>query len=55
MFRICDKTVNGETMNDTRYRVLQIRKRVEMAAKSNRMFGGENGMGSIRFHNTVCR
>jgi hypothetical protein len=55
MFGVCYKAVDGETVNDTTYRVLEIRKGVEMPAESNGMFGGEYGMGSTRFHDTVRR
>jgi hypothetical protein len=50
MLRIRDQVVDREAMHDPTNRSLKIGEGIKMATERDGMFGGEDGMGRIGFH-----
>lgn len=50
MFSVGDEVIHHESMDQAKERLLDVRKRIEMATDCNRVVSGEDGMGCIGFH-----
>jgi hypothetical protein len=53
VFSVRHKTVHHKGMYEAEERLLNITKRIEMPTNSDGVFGGEDGVGRIRFHHTA--
>ena len=55
MFTVCHYVVDGETVNDCRYHILEIGERIKVSTEHNRVLSGENHVWGIGFHDTAHR
>lgn len=53
MFCVRYNVIDGKTMDDSHYSIVEIRERIKVATKRNRVFHGENGVRRVGFHYTA--